>query len=1050
MSSRSSGEEGRRSGDGRRRSSGGAREASQGREREVKQAQRASGGDARQQQQQRPQQGERQGSGSRLLQDSRRPSHDERQEAVRRPQNERQYSGPSTQQQQQQDVRRPLNDDRVVAQRPQNERQYSGPAAQQDSRRPENDNRQPPRQDARRPLNDEWAVAQQVKHGQSERSDPRQQINTPVQQYAPDTRAPPPQQRQSPQKQHLPQQRPAIQPVNTYSQSTIPQQPLSPAPVTSIDRRAVPQHVSRNDVSSPSSAYSYSQTPTTQSHAPQQMNHVPQESLGSFYDGYNDHDEQALQPPPTLEQPRSRNSEIEMEMPDFDAAAPGQTSLLMKRIKETEKLEKKGGQVSGKALSRPTSTEVTAVERQRGGVAGPAVQSQAHGGNFEFGLNQPGVGSAYSQMQSDGVVRAPPIQQREYVAPQNAHQQQGQSPAYPQAAGSGYVRSPPPPQQGQYAAPQIQSPGYPPQQQQGRGAAYPPGSAGLVRSPPPPQQSQYGTPQPQSPMYPPGGNGYVRSPPPPQQSQYAAPQPGWNGEQAPPRGSMDDARQMPIRQQGGPPQPQRFYANGQQPPTGAFSPQPQQQQPQYRPDLVSNDSGRTMQSVWSDPGQQPLQQRGPSAPPLRQGLQSPPGGSYSSDQVGVPLTQQRSAPDAALSPTASSQRHASNPDALPHHPAPVRQGLNDKPPPVRNYDSVSMHSASSMSQHNRRVSLEPEVTFAELDRLRASVAANPANHKTALLLVKKLVEASTVLTRADPRNAAKNREKYILEAHKRLKKLVAAGDPAAQFYLADCHGSGSLGLEVDPKEAFTLYQAAAKQGHPQAAYRTAVCCEMGPEEGGGTRRDYAKAVQWYRRAAALGDVAAMYKLGMVLSKGLLAQPRNVAEAVTWLKRAAERASTENPHALHELGTLYEPSNTDPAVRGKIIADEAYARELFTQSATLGYKFSQFRLGQAYEYGHLGLAIDNRASISWYTKAAAQGEHQAELALSGWYLTGAEGILEHSDTEAYLWARKAAMGEGVLPKAWFAMGWFSESGIGCPVDVEEARRWYGRAACECIL
>ena len=81
--------------------------------------------------------------------------------------------------------------------------------------------------------------------------------------------------------------------------------------------------------------------------------------------------------------------------------------------------------------------------------------------------------------------------------------------------------------------------------------------------------------------------------------------------------------------------------------------------------------------------------------------------------------------------------------------------------------------------------------------------------------------------------------------------------------------------------------------------------------------------------------------------------------------------------------LYEPDNTDPAVKAKIIPDEKYARELFLQAAGLGYKFSQLRLGQAYEYGSLGCPIDARSSIAWYSKAAAQGEHGAELALSGW-------------------------------------------------------------------
>ena len=112
---------------------------------------------------------------------------------------------------------------------------------------------------------------------------------------------------------------------------------------------------------------------------------------------------------------------------------------------------------------------------------------------------------------------------------------------------------------------------------------------------------------------------------------------------------------------------------------------------------------------------------------------------------------------------------------------------------------------------------------------------------------------------------------------------------------------------------------------------------------------------------------------------------------------------------------------------------------------MGYKFSQFRLGQAHEQGTLGFPQDPRASIAWYSKAAAQEEHQSELGLSGWYLTGAEGVLAQNDTEAYLWARKAA--QAGLAKAEYAMGYFTEVGIGAPADVEAAKRWYWKSACE---
>ncbi len=129
----------------------------------------------------------------------------------------------------------------------------------------------------------------------------------------------------------------------------------------------------------------------------------------------------------------------------------------------------------------------------------------------------------------------------------------------------------------------------------------------------------------------------------------------------------------------------------------------------------------------------------------------------------------------------------------------------------------------------------------------------------------------------------------------------------------------------------------------------------------------------------------------------------------------------------------------------VIRDEEYARQLFLQAAELNYKFSQYRLGAAYEYGSLNCPIDPRQSIAWYSRAAAQEEHQSELALSGWYLTGTEGIIQQSDTEAYLWARKAA--QAGLAKAEYAMGYFTEVGIGAPADLEAAKRWYWRAACK---
>ncbi|KAF3942220.1 hypothetical protein ABW19_dt0209787 [Dactylella cylindrospora] len=388
-----------------------------------------------------------------------------------------------------------------------------------------------------------------------------------------------------------------------------------------------------------------------------------------------------------------------------------------------------------------------------------------------------------------------------------------------------------------------------------------------------------------------------------------------------------------------------------------------------------------------------------------------------------------------------------DPDALPEHPAPVRPGLSGDGAPNRSGQSQNpgapqvnpLVAEGKMSIHD----IGP-VTFDMLNLMRNEIASKPANQPVnpslQLRFAKRLVEASFVLvTDSDSKAARKSRENFTLEAHRIVKKLSTGTHPYpdAMFYLANCYGDGSLGLEVDHDRAFSLYQSAAKMNHAPSAYRTAVCCEIGA----GTKKEPQKAIQWYRKAATIGDTAAMYKIGIILLKGLLGQPRNDRDAIVWLKRAAEQADEENPHALHQLGLLYESADGNSS----IVRDLGYARELFTRAAELGYPPSQYRLGTAYAYGLIGCPVDAKLSITWYSRAAANGDAESELALAGWYLTGAEGILEQNDTEAYLWSRKAA--EKGLAKAEFAVGHLTELGIGLNGvgNDEEAKNWYLRAA-----
>ncbi|KAH8995643.1 HCP-like protein [Lactarius akahatsu] len=331
----------------------------------------------------------------------------------------------------------------------------------------------------------------------------------------------------------------------------------------------------------------------------------------------------------------------------------------------------------------------------------------------------------------------------------------------------------------------------------------------------------------------------------------------------------------------------------------------------------------------------------------------------------------------------------------------------------------------------------PPYTKQYIDDYRQRIKADP-DPEAHFSYARYLIDAARKVgaDAKDQRAVKKYRDALIQEALRVIKRLATQGQPhdEAQFFLANCYGTGMLGLQVDHEKAYHLYLQAAKQNHAAATYRVAVCNEIGA----GTRKEPPRAAAFYRKAASLGDTAAMYKLGMILLHGTLGEAGNGREAVGWLRRAAEQADVENPHALHELALLHE------ATGGQVVPhDPLQAKEYYSRAAYFGYTQSQHKLGQCYEFGTLGCPVDPRRSIAWYTKAAEKGNAEAELALSGWYLTGSEGVLKQSDSEAYLWARRAA-NKG-LAKAEYAVGYYAEVGIGIKQDVEFAKRWYMRAA-----
>lgn len=116
----------------------------------------------------------------------------------------------------------------------------------------------------------------------------------------------------------------------------------------------------------------------------------------------------------------------------------------------------------------------------------------------------------------------------------------------------------------------------------------------------------------------------------------------------------------------------------------------------------------------------------------------------------------------------------------------------------------------------------------------------------------------------------------------------------------------------------------------------------------------------HRKAAVGLHPGAMYRLGLAELNGNLGLSRSPREGVKWLKRSAEHATEEFPHALHELALLHEQG-----IDNVVFVDNEYAAELLAQASELGYAPSAFKLGECYEYGKMDCPVDPALSIHYY-------------------------------------------------------------------------------------
>jgi TPR repeat protein len=260
--------------------------------------------------------------------------------------------------------------------------------------------------------------------------------------------------------------------------------------------------------------------------------------------------------------------------------------------------------------------------------------------------------------------------------------------------------------------------------------------------------------------------------------------------------------------------------------------------------------------------------------------------------------------------------------------------------------------------------------------------------------------------------------------------------PKAEFMRGMWLEFGKFGLRVDKKEAFRSYTRAAQKGYARAEYRMGMQFEQS--------NDPIKALQHYKAGSEAGDSASNYRLGMMTLLGQHGQQQDFTRGIHLIRQAAATADENAPQGAYVLGMLQARELPQINVPEAFLPyDDKGARQNIEKAAYLGFAKAQLKMGSAYELCSLGCDFSPILSLHYNALASRQGEPEADMAISKWFLCGNEPEFPKNEELAYQYAQRAAAAG--LATAEFAMGYFNEIGMHIPVNLDKAQEWYEKAA-----
>jgi len=213
------------------------------------------------------------------------------------------------------------------------------------------------------------------------------------------------------------------------------------------------------------------------------------------------------------------------------------------------------------------------------------------------------------------------------------------------------------------------------------------------------------------------------------------------------------------------------------------------------------------------------------------------------------------------------------------------------------------------------------------------------------------------------------------------------GDPNAEFCLGRFYANGQ-GVPRDYAKAAEFYLKAAGQGFGKAQNNLGILYLQGR----GVNKDQAEASKWLQKAASQGLPKSQTTLASILVK----QDGASSEGIELFRKAAGQGSVD---AQVRLAEVYYFGTRD------IKRDYPEAAKWYLLAANQGNPNAENALGVINENG-FGMQVNEKVAVDWYRKAADQGDAKGQ---SNYGRVNADGVggLEVSPSKAYLWLSLSA-------------------------------------------